>query len=212
MSSMQSACKSDQSFSLRQSFVNEPYRTPWLTTRRRTCPICKGDVVRSFAAANSHLGSSSSSSSASSSPSRRSFHLAHATTNSDFTPPHHDLGFGHDPGTTDITSSTIQDVAALRRNDDPSAALPVPQELDEDDIYRSGGDSDVERGERGRRGDGTAAGPVLAFGSPTAALSQVLQGVWERINLGASEVAARIGGRETRLGRRPRRGSVDRDR
>lgn len=29
--------------------AHKSHSTPWLTTRRRTCPICKGDVVRSLA-------------------------------------------------------------------------------------------------------------------------------------------------------------------
>lgn len=71
--------------------------TPWLVTRRRTCPICKGDVVRSLTQAH-HARSRTSSSS----PSRSN----------------HSSPYRDDPD--------VQIQAAETRNDSPSAAFPVP--------------------------------------------------------------------------------------
>lgn len=70
--------------------------TPWLTTRRRTCPNCKADVVRSFG-----RGGSGSYSSSSAQPL-----LAHSNDDS-------------------LDIDDIQEQAVNTRNYDPIASEPI---------------------------------------------------------------------------------------
>ena len=74
--------------------------TPWLVRRRRTCPICKGDVVRSMAQSSS------------------------------------------EPPATDGRWDDIQTRAAETVNNSPSAAIPIPQLSDDEEVENE----DVERG------------------------------------------------------------------
>ncbi|TKA71522.1 hypothetical protein B0A55_06115 [Friedmanniomyces simplex] len=90
--------------------------TPWLTTRRRTCPICKGDVVRSLA---------------------RSTNTTTASTSPPALPPPPAQRY-HDDPTEDNAEEDVQEQAATARNDDPAAALPVSRE---DEAFE-----DLERG------------------------------------------------------------------
>lgn len=99
--------------------------TPWLVTRRRTCPICKGDVVRSLSQAHSDRNIRSSSPSRSS---NRSFH-----------------------GDPDF----LQVQAAETRNDSPSAARPIDDDFDADVEANWLGDEGNEgRRDEESRGDG----------------------------------------------------------
>ena len=87
------------------------FSTPWLTTRRRTCPICKGDVVRSLAA-----------SSAPTTPSPTTTSHSH----------YHDIA----PSDPD----DVQVQAAETANEAPSSAIPIPRNFDDGDLDLERGD------------------------------------------------------------------------
>ena len=89
--------------------------TPWLVTRRRTCPICKGDVVRSMARQRS--GSAED----------------------------YGEDMDNESGTRPLeeTSDDVQNRVAQTVNDEPSAAIPIPTAHRNDDDIERGQDPDV---------------------------------------------------------------------
>ncbi|KAH0841283.1 PA domain-containing protein [Fonsecaea pedrosoi] len=95
--------------------------TPWLITRRRTCPICKGDVVRSMA--------------------RQGLQRYDEDDEEEDDISGDNFGVGRRQG--EGTSDDIQTRVAQTVNREPSAAIPIPSlNRDNEDVER-GQDPDV---------------------------------------------------------------------
>ncbi|OAP59648.1 hypothetical protein AYL99_06946 [Fonsecaea erecta] len=95
--------------------------TPWLVTRRRTCPICKGDVVRSMT--------------------RQSLQQYYEDEEDDDDIGRDSLEIGRTEG--ERTSDDVQNRVAQTVNQEPSAAIPIPSLSREDEDVERGQDPDV---------------------------------------------------------------------
>ncbi|ETI28669.1 hypothetical protein G647_01120 [Cladophialophora carrionii CBS 160.54] len=118
--------------------------TPWLVTRRRTCPICKGDVVRSMAR-------------------QRAPHVAEGDDSED-------SGAENGVRLDESTSDDVQNRVAQTINEEPSAAIPIPTVGREDEDIERGQDPDVPLGgltrpRHGRDGEGQSTWRNIVSGS-----------------------------------------------